>query len=537
MKKHIDVILILLFVGSVYVSALIVNDSWQNTGKLYGFGLLVTLYFGLRLLLGTGKRVIENVVCLLVVLAGLFEAVLGLLQIYGFQVSQHSFFRLTGTFFNPGPYAGFLAVVAPISLFFTLTAKKTEKLSSVKKSVGIITLFTVLLVLPAAMSRAAWMATITGCLIVTYKHYVEKWHILELYQNRRKTVLIVGLGLIIAVVVSLAGIYLLKKDSADGRLLTWKICIKTAIKHPMGVGLGNFSGIYGEEQAAYFASGRANETEEYVAGNPEYAFNEYLQIAVESGVVSLLLFLAFICVAMLSLLKRHTGMAGAMAALLVFSCFSYPLSLWEFGVIISVLLAAAQPQNTQGFTKELKRIICFGVFLICIGSLLLVRQYPVYKAYKKWNKSQFFYHAELYKEVVKTYKPLYPYLKDRVEFLFEYGRSLGIEEYFEESNRVLQRATEISCDPMLYNLMGCNYQSLKNYEQAEAYMLKSTHIVPNRLYPWYLLMKLYDKTRQKDKAIEAANIVLIKEPKVQSKAIEEMREEAREVKDRNHKVQ
>jgi hypothetical protein len=70
---------------------------------------------------------------------------------------------------------------------------------------------------------------------------------------------------------------------------------------------------------------------------------------------------------------------------------------------------------------------------------------------------------------------------------------------------------------------------LKEYEQAEACLIKSTRIVPNRLYPWYLLTKLYVEAEMPEKAREAAGIVLTKEPKVQSPAVREMRDEARKI--------
>lgn len=45
---------------------------------------------------------------------------------------------------------------------------------------------------------------------------------------------------------------------------------------------------------AYFAKGGYSEQEELVAGSPEYAFNEYLQLAVEHGIPVLLCVLLFI---------------------------------------------------------------------------------------------------------------------------------------------------------------------------------------------------------------------------------------------------
>ena len=77
--------------------------------------------------------------------------------------------------------------------------------------------------------------------------------------------------------------------------------------------------------------------------------------------------------------------------------------------------------------------------------------------------------------------------------------------------------------------MGRNYQAMKEYDLAEKTLLKSTQIVPNRLYPLYLLMKLYVETGDDEKARETAGIVLTKEP-----AVREMREEAEKI--RNYKL-
>ena len=45
---------------------------------------------------------------------GVKEAVLGLLQVYGYEDSNHSLYALTGSFYNPGPYSGFLAMCLPL---------------------------------------------------------------------------------------------------------------------------------------------------------------------------------------------------------------------------------------------------------------------------------------------------------------------------------------------------------------------------------------------------------------------------------------
>ena len=57
------------------------------------------------------NRLYNGVLQLLVWLlmaAGTVEAVWGLLQVYGYEPSKHSLYALTGSFYNPGPYSGFL---------------------------------------------------------------------------------------------------------------------------------------------------------------------------------------------------------------------------------------------------------------------------------------------------------------------------------------------------------------------------------------------------------------------------------------------
>ena len=86
------------------------------------------------------------------------------------------------------------------------------------------------------------------------------------------------------------GMYHLKKDSADGRLLMWKVSTQIIREQQgLGVGVGHFPEAFAEAQASYLK--HASSQEKWVAGCPEYAFNEYLQIAVELGIFPLLLFL------------------------------------------------------------------------------------------------------------------------------------------------------------------------------------------------------------------------------------------------------
>lgn len=112
----------------------------------------------------------------------------------------------------------------------------------------------------------------------------------------------------------------------------WKISSRAIAEKPFtGYGQGNFALAYGTSQEAYFAEGSYSPQEELVAGSPEYAFNEYLQIALEWGIPVLLCCLAFagFCLRRGVELKRW-GPCGSVISLLVFAFSSYPMQLPAF---------------------------------------------------------------------------------------------------------------------------------------------------------------------------------------------------------------
>ena len=79
--------------------------------------------------------------------------------------------------------------------------------------------------------------------------------------------------------------------------------------------------------------------------------------------------------------------------------------------------------------------------------------------------------------------------------------------------------------------MGRNAQESGEYEKAEMYLIRSTRRLPERIYPHYLLVKLYAEPEYHDreKLVREAEYVLNAEPKVNSTAIREMRQEVKNI--------
>lgn len=465
---------------------------------------------------------LDSVISWVLVVLGGSEAILGLRQLYGFATSGHSMYALTGSFFNPGPYSGYLAMILPVCLYQWLVCGRR---GGRVVSAGVMLL--ILCVLPAGMSRSAWLAAGVSCLCVYAWHmdWTDKFRLLWQQQRQRVVMVVVG-GFC---VLLLAGylLFVLKPDSARGRLFMWKITCRAIAEKPLtGYGIHNFAAAYGNAQETYFAAGDYEPWEERVAGSPEYAFNEYLQAAVELGIpLAVCLLVVVVLCLYRGVRKGRYGICGAILSLMIFSFSSYPLQLPVFIVTFGGLLVACL------FGADRWQWLGVAVLVGIIGGFRLKNDLQVEQACREWMNARVLYSAGAYQSAEKEYGRLYPLLRDRASFLFEYGHGLHKQQQFSKSNRILKEALLRSCDPMILNVIGKNYQQMGDCLSAEDWFIRSTHRLPGRIYPYYLLAKLYAEPgfRQPDKFEKMKRMVLTKEPKVHSTAIRQMREEIKKI--------
>ena len=320
-------------------------------------------------------------------------------------------------------------------------------------------------------------------------------------------------------------LFQLKAASASGRLFMWKISTRAIAESPVvGYGMGNFVLAYGRAQENYFANEEYSETEELVAGSPEYAFNEYLQVAVEYGIPFLFVVLLIIAFCLWKgSSEGRTGLCGGVIAVLVFAFSSYPMQIPGFAVTFCFLLAAC-------VIGRLKIILLLFISIIALLGTYYWKNNQ-YAVCKDWYHSKMLYNIGAYQSAKEAYGKLYSELKNRGAFLFEYGYCLHKLKQYDSSTLVLEEAMKHSCDPMILNIIGKNYQAVGKYEKAEESLIRSTHRLPGRIYPYYLLAKLYAEPeyQQPEKLKRMVEVVLTKEPKVQSTAVKEMRVEVKKL--------
>lgn len=472
---------------------------------------------------------------------------------------------LTGSFDNPGPYGGFLSILASLNIalwtprvlaiknesdFISEGNKKEtirKKINTIINSLFIVVMVLAILVISATQSRSAILSL--GCSALFYgmgcksvssrvKPYFKKY----------------GLWFIIGASVIVTGAYQFKKPSADGRLFMDKMCLRTIYENGFkGVGLGRFGGAYGDTQARYFErqinqGGKdcldwcaIDEHERITADCPDSAFNEYLFIGVELGVVVMLLFIGIIIYAIVVSYRKGTIWCYGMVSFAVFSFFSYPLHLWQFQFLIPILLSACiwdEKNDTVIACKACYNMRKLELILLTstavLLTLLIIKKMPEIKQRNKyeiaWEDANSWYKKGFYNYVVEDCDSLFSFLKDDYRFLFAYGQSLNKTGDYVLSDSVLKMGTKISSDPMFWNVMGNNSLAIGNYKEAEECYKHAFYMVPNRLYPLYLLAKLYLIQGDSARFFETAKIVESFKPKVESSKTESMRSEIRDLK-------
>lgn len=436
-------------------------------------------------------------VSLMVIAYGIYEAVIGYMQLSGVFPSGNSRFPVTGSFFNPGPYCAFLACVLPLAADAVISRR-----GKVPGIIGWSYIIFAVSLMPVLMGRTGWIAAAAGVVFVWLRADGNLSKIKEFCRRRFQWVIAGGILLIALMTL----FYFLKPASASGRLFLWMVGIDAWLDHPWtGVGWEKVAGEIGMAQERYFAA-HPDSIFAAVAGCPEYAFNEYIQIAIAFGFGGMLLFVTMMVAGIIvSAKSRVDGVAGGWIAFAIVCMASYPLQFAEFRWLIvafSVMTTLAYRMDSRS-GDVWKTALAKGI--LCISFII-----------SGW---------------LMTHEITRP--DERSRDYFETGKALRRSGKFEESNKVFNEGLSFSSDPMFLNLIGRNMQDMGRNEEAERYFLRSMNRLPSRLYPRYLLAKLYVSpayfSPEKFHRIYEESMNL--EIKVSSPAVSDMQRELRHLND------
>lgn len=455
------------------------------------------LYLSLRLMLTESRRIIGVIIPILCTACGLFEVAQGMAQILGLEQSRHIMWLITGSFNNPGPYGCYLAVMLSIA---TAAYVKTHN-----KWYGY-AILPLLVMLPSTWSRASILSYILVIGILYLDIWKRYWKII-----------------VIAVVVIASALYIIKRRSADGRMFMLYMSLKVFADNLFtGVGTGGYLDSIGETTADYFVK---NPTSLFVniVGVPDHTFCEPMRIAVEQGGIGLLLFTTVIVLSIKTLLMEKSPIAYGLLSLVAFSFFSYPFSITSFCILATIFVAAAATFSRDNKFR-CKKSWKYVLLIFPVALVVFVNNNLRYRI----ENSEDYHRFEGIKNgsFIDDYYELRPSMNDNVSFLFNFGALLRDNGRYNDSNDMLRQGSELSADPMFEILMGRNYEDLKKYDIADSLYTKAFFMQPNRLYPLYRQMKLYEQMNDSERLRNKAKEILDFNPKVNSPATEDMKNEA-----------
>ncbi len=338
---------VLLFLSLAAVSTVASGYTEQS---LQWFLVLVS-YAGLLYLIVFFEDEWNHVARVFLVLVGMgvFEAGVVLAQFMGLGAG-----RPTGTFFNPNFLAGYLAAIWAIVLAVLSFTGRRKVWNSLKGShlvrflrfaglIGLLLMFPLAIVCTG--SRGGVLAFLVGTAVVLGMRFGRKapaW-------------LAVGVLCLLFVPnpfherVRLEHTF---NPLAYARLNIWKSSVVAMVEHPFGVGLGLYQYVYPR-----FAAPLEGQISRY-GKTAQTAHNEYLQMGVELGVASIIIF----CWGLVGVAQetRHA--------------LHHRLRGWQRGLLVGVCAAAASILLHAGVDSNLHEPAIAILLILCVGTILSARR-------------------------------------------------------------------------------------------------------------------------------------------------------------------
>ena len=435
--------------------------------------------------------------------AGLVQAFVSFCQSFGIMDSGNQFFQIIGFMGNPGPLGGFqsVAAVSGISMLATMKSMLNKNWYVIGYVAVVIIICSVLL----SGSRAGILAVVL-CLALMNIQKISRFAVEHKFAFIALTIFIITPGYF-AISVRL--------DSVLARLLIWLVSFKMVKDNFIfGLGPGQFSMKYMLYQAEYF---RMNPDSMFalVADNAAYPYNEFIHILVELGIIGLLL--AVILFVTVFKNAKHKEILLPLAALLFFSCFSYPSYHIGLMLLFPILIGAAGSDSVlcEFHSNSIKRYLICCLYVVVIAAVI-IKITTIHSDMQEYLYGKKVPDDDMNILFQKTY------MCHKTNMLY--------------SNLVLNNPILIENNasdkmfPMCETWCGIGKIMMEknDFISAEYYFKTAADMIPTRIRPKYLLWKMMISQDRDIEAAELGRQILSQPIKVNNTFILRVRQEIRE---------
>ena len=513
-------LLYFLLLFACQVPPLYVFSEEYLTPKWY-IGLLAMIVVGLyevhilayrhSVSLGRMRALSDASLCFIV-----YECAFSLRHLFG-----HGSSLIIGPFENPAPLALHLCMLLPLAWW---KCRRSWWRMAIVTAVTLLTIYIVWL----TESRAAYIA-----LTLIISLYVCKY----LFTHKGGWGL-KGVAIISAItIIAMVGVYCSnhKSDSTSGRQFIAQTTWSLVMEHPIiGHGHGGFHRLYMHRQAEYFRT-HPDGQHAWLADDITHPLNEFLYLWVDYGMagpVLLLMLLVFPIVVFI----RHgkTELAASLIPIIVFALLSYPLQyplVWLAILMADIMAVHIYLSNSRistllrGLFISHARQVMTLVYVCCLLALTLTA-YSYYWDYQ-WHSTSRKALRGYSKEMLPKYRLLSSYFHDNPYFLYNY---MAEQYHASDFTGAIQTSSILQGKWAGYNLellTGDILSHLHRYPEAIEHYEEAMYMCPVRFAPLEGQMNAYIQMGDSVRADSVARVILGKTVKVESGAVERIRNEAR----------
>jgi len=467
-----------------------------------------------------------------VIFFGLIQGVLFIGQFFGLLADTSQNVLAVGSFAGMGSFAVFMGFVFLFAFWgmLNLTARKTflEKFQYYF-SLAFILLAT--FIMPLTQNRTSWIIMILGGCIITLLRYKK----LVLHYFAKKWV-VISVFSIIALTITGAGYYLynIKKDSADGRVIVWKVTLGALDKNPlMGQGVDAFQQRYLYWQSDWFKTEPRQNNETLLADQVIRCYNDFLLEWLEKGFLGFIFLLSLFVTAILSLRKKMYNYALLFAVVVCVTAsslitFSYSSPYVAIVFFASLGFIANESDKILCSIPIRKKILTPTFATVSIVMLFMGWQSLKLSYYTAGKIQEILFLGKDYDEIIRNSEQELEIIKTNQTLYSSYIFALYNNGQLEKCKAEIGEFNTHYADPKMFELLGNCYKELHDLKKAENAFKMQYSMIPNRFFPLYKLLELYEETKEISKARQVAEIILRKPIKIYSPAVKDIRKKANE---------
>lgn len=518
-ERFIAILFFLLLLGSVFIVSARNYDLFETYRKFWSIIGIISFIILISVISIARKGALNlsldsffKAICL----TGVLEAFFALFQFFKIMPSFNSFYAYTGSFENPAVFAMLLSFCVPIAVYYAFRSHRKILWRMIAVGLYVFICF--------SESRSGLLAATTASIIVLL---LERDDIKNLFLDRRTLTVIIPIS-----IAAIFLIYLFKADSANGRLLIWRVSFEMLKDKPLfGFGADGFLAHYMDYQADYLA---CHPTSPFMllADNVNNPFNEFILILINYGVIGVLV-LSGLIVLLFYRLNTLTNdgkslLTGLTVALIIWSMFSYPYSMpFVWVLTLLILHVAFSPKNNRWKIR-----FSSAAVIICIPAMILaIHSFSIEQKWKKVAQRSLAGETET---MITEYRKLYNRLHENGRFMYNYGAELHYSGHYEESLKILDECSTLLNDYDVQILIGDDCQQTGDTTSAIKHYNYANSMVPSRFLPQYYIMNLYFDMGDTVNAVFTAERILSNNVKVErSKSVQRILHEAEKIINQN----